>query len=117
MGVPFYGVGWQGVPNINHGLYQKAASPAHGSIGVGNEQYSNLKALGGFQLFRDSETESVWLFNPRTGVFWSFDDPTSLVVKMDYLKKKNLAGVMFWELSGDDENGSLLKTIYRELHE
>jgi chitinase len=39
MGVPFYAHGWQGVPDVNHGLYQKAAGPAHGSIGEGEEQY------------------------------------------------------------------------------
>lgn len=116
MGVPFYAHGWQGVPDVNHGLYQKAAGPAHGSIGAGDEQYNKLKGLKGFRLFRDPETVSVWLFNPQTGVFWSFDDPTSLALKMDYVKKKKLGGVMFWELSGDDENGSLLKAIYRGLH-
>jgi GH18 family chitinase len=36
-------------------------------------------------------------------------------MKMDYVKRKNLGGVMFWELSGDDENGSLLKAVYRGL--
>ena len=115
VGVPFYAHGWQGVPDVNHGLYQKAAAPAHGSIGEGDEQYAKLKTLRGFQLFRDSETVSVWLFNPSTGVLWSFDDPATLAVKMEYVKKKNLAGVMFWELSGDDESGSLLKAIYRGL--
>ena len=112
MGVPFYAQGWAGVPDIKNGLYQKSVGPAHGSIGDSNEQYGKLKALKGYRQFRDSETVSVWLFNPRTGVFWSFDDPTSLAVKMDYVKKKNLGGVIFWELSGDDENGSLLKAIY-----
>ena len=115
MGVPFYAHGWTGVPNINNGLYQKPGALAHGSIGNGSEQYSKLKTLRGFHLFRDAETVSVSLFNPLTGVFWSFDDPTSLALKMDYVKKKNLAGVMFWELSGDDENSTLLKAIYRGL--
>jgi chitinase len=117
MGVPFYAHGWQGVPNINHGLYQKAAGPARGSIGEGDEQYSRLKTLKGFRQYRDPETQSVWLYNPTSGVLWSYDDPTSLAVKMEYLKRKNLAGVMFWELSGDDENGSLLKAIYRGLRQ
>ena len=36
---------------------------------------------------------------------------------MDYVKQKNLAGVMFWELSGDDENSSLLKAIYGGLRQ
>jgi chitinase len=115
VGVPFYAQGWQGVPDVNHGLYQKAAGPARGSIGEGEEQYGKLKTLKGFRSFRDPDTESVWLFNPNTGVLWSFDDPATVAVKMEYVKKKNLAGVMVWELSGDDENGSLLKAIHRGL--
>ncbi len=60
---------------------------------------------------------SAWIFNPQTGVFWSFDDPDSLSVKMDYVRRMQLGGVMFWELSGDDENSSLLKAIYRGLRQ
>lgn len=115
VGVPFYAQGWQGVADVNHGLYQKAVSPARGSIGEGEEQYGKLKGLKGFRLFRDPETMSVWLFNSNTGVLWSYDDPTSLAAKTEYVKKHNLAGVMFWELSGDDENGSLLKASHRGL--
>jgi chitinase len=117
MGVPFYAVGWQGVPDLNHGLYQKAAGQAPGSIGLGAEQYHRLKNLKGFRLFREPGTVSVWLFNSSTGVLWAYDDPSSLAIKMEYLKSKGLGGVMFWELSGDDKDSSLLKAIYRGLHE
>ena len=115
MGVPFYGRGWEGVPNVNNGLFQKPSKTASGSWGESEESYRNLRNLKGFHLFRDSEMQALWIFNPKTGVFWSFDDPHSLSVKMDYVKQKGLGGVMFWELSGDDEDGSLLKAIYRGL--
>jgi chitinase len=115
MGVPFYGRGWTGVPNVNTGLFQKPSKTASGSWGESEESYANLRNLKGFHLFRDSEMQALWIFNPKTGVFWSFDDPYSLSIKMDYVKQKGLGGVMFWELSGDDENGSLLKAIYRGL--
>lgn len=111
MGVPFYGEGWTEVPDVNHGLYQKAAGGARYAL------YYELKSLKGFRLFRDSETQSLWMFNPQTKEFWSFDDPTSLSVKMDYVKRMNLGGVMFWELTGDDSSGSLLKAIYKGLRQ
>ncbi|MDT5060194.1 MAG: chitinase [Acidobacteriota bacterium] len=111
MGVPFYGQGWEGVPDVNNGLYQKAGGE------VRFDPYNKLKALKGFRLFRDKETQALWMFNPKAGVFWSFDDPVSLSVKMEYVKRLGLGGVMFWELSGDDEDGSLLKAIYRGLHQ
>lgn len=109
IGVPFYGLGWEGVPDVNNGLYQKPAGEAR------DAPYNKLKDLKGFHLYRDAETKALWIFNPQSMVFWSFDDPASLSVKMDYVKKHNLGGVMFWEISGDDANGSLLKAIYRGL--
>jgi chitinase len=109
MGVPFYGVGWNGVPNVNNGLYQTAKSAPLDAT------YNKLTGLRGFRPFREAETKALWLFNPRSRVFWSFDDPDSLAVKMDYARKMQLGGVMFWELSGDDANSSLLKAIYRGL--
>ncbi|HEX8887550.1 MAG TPA: glycoside hydrolase family 18 protein [Pyrinomonadaceae bacterium] len=110
MGVPFYGMGWEGVPDINNGLYQKPTGD------VRSEPYNKLKDLKGFHLYRDAETKALWIFNPQSKVFWSFDDPVSLSVKMDYVRQRGLGGVMFWEMSGDDQKGSLLKAIYRGLH-
>ena len=59
--------------------------------------------------------QATWIFNPTAGVFWSFDDPHSLSIKMNYVKEHALGGVMFWELNGDDDEGSLVKAIYRSL--
>ena len=109
MGVPFYGVGWDGVPAANRGLYQKPASQPR------DAPYNKLKTLKGFRLFRDDETRALWIFNSNTGVFWSYDDPDALAFKMDYVKRMRLGGAMFWELSGDDANSTLLKAIHRGL--
>jgi chitinase len=116
IGVPFFGRGWEGVPNVNNGMFQKPSKLTPGSWGDGEESYNKLKKLKGFRLFRDSEIQALWIFNPTTGVFWSFDDRRSLSVKMNYAKEHSLGGVMFWELNGDDEKGSLVKALYRGLH-
>lgn len=115
IGVPFYGRGWEGVPDVNNGMFQKPSKLAPGSWGDGAEPYRQLKKLNNFRLFRDTEMQALWIFNPTTGVFWSFDDPRSLSIKIDYVKQHSLGGVMFWELTGDDEKGSLVKAIYRGL--
>lgn len=41
----------------------------------------------------------------------TYDDPKSLRQKVQYVKDNNLGGIMFWELSGDTENDTLLNTI------
>ncbi len=112
VGVPFYGRGWTGVTNANHGLYQPAAGPAPATFEAGVEDYKVLKTFvgtNGFVRYWDGKTEDAWLFNGAT--FWTFDDEQTIARKTDYIRHQELGGVMFWELSGDDANGTLIKAI------
>lgn len=45
-----------------------------------------------------------------------FDNARSIALKCQYLKDKGLLGAMYWEYSGDDENGTLRKAVYNELN-
>lgn len=45
----------------------------------------------------------------------TYDDPESLGAKLDFVKERGLSGVMFWELSGDDAENTLLETLHRQL--
>lgn len=113
LGLPFYGYGWQGVPNVHHGLYQPSTGAA--AAGGGTLNYSDLKTLTGFTPYRDPHSLAFSIYNPTTGVFWSYDDPATIWIKLLYAKFKapgGLGGSMFWELSGDDANGTLVRTIY-----
>src|SRR5439155_1942243 len=48
LGMPFYGRGWAGVPNVNHGLFQTATGgPAPGTFEAGFEDYKKLKTFTG----------------------------------------------------------------------
>ncbi|KAI0226580.1 hypothetical protein L0F63_000285 [Massospora cicadina] len=55
----------------------------------------------------DNFTQTPWLFQPQTKKFISYEDPQSLQVKVNYAKKKNLLGVMCWDMAMD-YNGELL---------
>jgi chitinase len=109
LGVPFYGRGWTGVPDVNHGLYQPGR-PAPGSFEPGADDYEVLRSRSGFQAFRHPEAQAPWLFDGTT--FWTYDDPVSVAAKMAYAKRRGLAGAMFWELSGDDARGSLVAAVH-----
>jgi chitinase len=124
VGIPFYGRGWQGVPDTNHGLFQAATGPAQGQwddassgpTGVFDYRYikNHFEAEGsGYQKFTDPNTKVPWIYNPQAQIFIAYDDPQSVGVKADYVKAHNLGGVMFWEVTADD--GSLLSTIYDHL--
>ena len=57
-----------------------------------------------------------YYYNPNTQIFITYDTPTMTKIKTEYIKRKNLGGGMFWDLSGDAPEGanfpSLITTIY-----
>ncbi|HTL18245.1 MAG TPA: glycosyl hydrolase family 18 protein [Patescibacteria group bacterium] len=114
MGVPFYGHGWKGVPDTDHGLYQSASGAAPGLYEAGAFDYKELKDnyFATYTRSWDTEAQVPWLYNPTTGIFIGYDDPESIAAKAGYAKDQGLGGVMIWELSQDD-NGELLSAIQK----
>jgi chitinase len=105
LGVPFYGKGWTGVRDVKHGLYQGATGPAQA-----DGSYRQLRQLAGptdRKYYKKAATCSVW----NNGNFWSYDCPEAMRKKMSYIRKRHLAGVMFWELSHDAPDGELLHIL------
>lgn len=103
-GVPFYGKGWAGVDEVNHGLYQKAQGEA-----TRPGSYRDLKQLADADRHFFSKPVSCTLWNDHT--FWSYDCPESMRVKINYIHHHHLGGVMFWELSHDTSDSELLHIL------
>jgi chitinase len=104
-GVPFYGKGWAGVEDVNHGLYQKATGQATVS-----GSYRELQQLPeSADRHYDSVAVSCTVWSDQT--FWSYDCPQSLRTKMKYLRSHHVGGVMFWELSHDTPDGDLVHIL------
>jgi chitinase len=104
-GVPFYGKGWQGVKDSNHGLYQAAT----GSADTGGS-YRELKDLPP-EADRQYSSKAVTCTVFSNSTFWSYDCPQALHKKMAYIRHHHLGGVMFWELSQDSPNLELLHIL------
>jgi chitinase len=137
MGFPMYAVGWTGVANVNHGLYQDATgvspvlladgsglcpnpdktSPSPGCdplLTAGNLTYStiaNLIGKNGYTAWFDTEREGATLYNTTTRTFYTYDDPVSVAAKTAFIKKHKLGGAYVWALGQDDAKGSLTKAI------
>lgn len=137
MGLPLYAVGWTGVSNVNHGLYQSVTAPspvlmADGSglcpntdkataspgcdsvLTAGFLTYStieNLEKKNGYIAWYDSTRVGATLYNPSSGTFYSYDDPAAVAAKTAYIKKNRLGGAYVWALNDDDANASLTKAI------
>ncbi|MGH2617336.1 MAG: glycoside hydrolase family 18 protein [Thermomicrobiales bacterium] len=112
VGVPFYGHGFTGVPDVNNGLYQSFAEPMSADY---HTIVSDLLPLPTFEQFRDPEAEVPWLYDAESQTMLSYDDPESIARKTDYVNDQGLGGMMFWELSGDDKEASLLTAISTRL--
>lgn len=109
-GAAFYGRGWITEDTVNCGLYREGKAAG----GEGYSYYSVLSRLThqGFCYRWDNIAMAPILFNHNSRTFWSFDDEKSAALKSRYVDAYNLRGIMFWEISGDDEKGSLLNAIY-----
>ena len=137
MGLPLYAVGWMGVPNSNHGLYQKATAPSpvlltNGSgpcpnpdktttapgcdsvLTPGFAAYSTIENLTdkhGYISWYDSQRVGATLYNPTTGTFYTYDNPAAIATKTAYIKKHKLGGAYVWALNDDDGRASLTNAI------
>ena len=114
LGVPFYGKGWSGVPDVDGGLYQPASGAAPGTWEPGSYEYKDLQEyVSSEKRHWDAEAYVPWLYNPESKIFISYDDAQSLAAKAGYARDLGMAGVMIWELSQGDE--TLIDAIYQGL--
>jgi chitinase len=115
LGIPYYGQGWTGVSGGGDGMFQPATGPAAGTFGAGTEDYKKLatKIGQGYTVHRDLRSGQAWLFDGTT--LWTFDDPVVLLQKALYIRAQRLGGAMVWDLSGDDANATLTRTLHTGL--
>jgi chitinase len=119
LGIPIYARGWTGVPNINNGLYQNSAGPAPFPAAdylqtPGVITYLTLTGLSGFTRHYDSRRIAVWLYDPASQTFWSYDDPATVQLKTGYVRERvpgGLGGAFVWALKDDDATGTIVKTM------
>ncbi|KAJ2725133.1 hypothetical protein GGI07_001503 [Coemansia sp. Benny D115] len=60
----------------------------------------------------DEKSSTPWLYNPQMRRFISYDDPESVTKKVEFVKTKNLKGMMAWALHAD-HNNELTDTLNR----
>ncbi|WP_051907822.1 glycoside hydrolase family 18 protein [Flavimarina sp. Hel_I_48] len=107
MGVPFYGRWWKGAKPKNNGLYQQASGETGG---YDYKIIADSLKTGQWAARWDNTAQAPYFWREQDSLFMTYENPKSLKLKVDYVNKNDLGGVMFWEFNGD--NGELLKTIY-----
>lgn len=114
IGVAMYGREFDDVQPAHAGLYQP-----YGRYG-GEHPWPQLKRdfihRNGFVRHWDNAADAPWLWNPRTRVFITYDDPQSIAAKAAYVQAQHLGGIMYWEQQ-QDPDGELLDAIWRGLRD
>ncbi len=111
LGFAFYGRGFTGVSSKNGGLYSKYKG------GFDETPWSVVKSKfltdPAWQKHWSTTAQAPWIYNTRTHVFFSYDDPRSIAIKAAFARREHLRGVMFWVLGEDDAEGSLLHALHQ----
>ncbi|KRD12497.1 glycoside hydrolase [Flavobacterium sp. Root901] len=71
-------------------------------------------ASAGWVRYFDNTTKVPYLYNATTKEFISYEDKQSMDLKVQYIKSKNLAGGMIWELS-QDTRGSIPNSLLTQV--
>lgn len=110
VGVAFYGRHFEVTSYTNNGLLQPSGGgipgPSYGEI---TEAYLREN---GFQIYWDPDAEANYLWNGKTLV--SYESPGAVRRKCEYVRAKNLRGIMYWE-HGNDPTRELLGVIANTL--
>lgn len=124
VGSPYYSRGWKGVTGGVNGMYATATGAATGSWDNpqspgGQYPYFTLKTMenqGGYVKYRDDTyAKTPWLYNASQGIVLSYEDPTSLSARCDYINSNGYGGLIVWEISGDTADFELTNLAYQRL--
>jgi len=114
LGVPFYGRGFKVTGDAPDGLYQPYSAPADaGDWRVIKARYLDQP---GWTKHWQPQAQSPWLYNAAEKIFISYEDPRSIGLRAQFAREQGLAGVFMWELTGDDEQASLLNAMLAPWH-
>jgi chitinase len=112
VGVPFFARAYGRVPKTNAGLFQ----PSPGKPRDWHESDGDWRRLSRTRLndpryvrHWEASAKVPWLYDALNGTWISYDDPQSVRAKVDYMRERNLGGVIIWEIGADD--GQLIRAI------
>jgi len=109
LGVPFYGRGFRVKDATNDGLYQPYTEPY--AAGDWRDIQSKLLTDPKWTQHWHDVAQTPYLFNEDDKIFVSYEDAKSIALRSQLAKQRGLRGVFMWELTGDDDQRSLLKAM------
>ena len=113
LGVAFYGRGFTGVSPQDDGLYSKykGGYPETPWKTVASQFLTSPDWVRHWS----ATAQAPWLYNASQHVFFTYDDPRSLALKADFMRREHLRGAMIWVLGEDDPGSCLLNALTSHL--
>ncbi|KFF05615.1 T9SS-translocated chitinase ChiA [Flavobacterium reichenbachii] len=87
---------------------------SHAYLDPNTMQVTPAAASAGWVRYFDNTTKVPYLYNSTLKQFISYEDKQSMDLKVQYIKSKNLAGGMIWELS-QDTRGSVPNALLNQV--
>ena len=119
VGVAPYNRGWAGVKNDgldpdNPGLYA-SATPNSFEENIGIYQIPELMKQLALNEYFDEKAKAAYYYSPTNGIFLTIDNEKSALAKGNYVRDKDLGGLIAWEASLDREN-AVTKAMFDGLY-
>ncbi|CAH7690682.1 glycoside hydrolase superfamily [Phakopsora pachyrhizi] len=97
LGVPLYSRSFMTRTGICGHQYDRVSGTNEEASGEGTHMYNVLPRPGSTE-YHDQNLGTAWCFD---GKEWcSYDTPTTMGIKADYVKRRGLGGVFYWDLAG-----------------
>jgi chitinase len=109
IGAAFYARMFQVRDTANHGLYDSASFYRGISY---SRLYDSISADTRFVKYWDTAANASYAFNAERKILATYDDSLSIARKTNYVIKRKLGGIMFWQLVDDKFQNGLLDVIY-----
>jgi chitinase len=113
LGIPFYGRSWLMKTADNMGINRQVDSTVRG--GGYTFIKDSIMIRPGFVRHWDEKAKVPYLWNADTRQLVSYDDEESIKYKCEYVKERNMAGVMFWQYASDPKE-YLLTAVNEHLY-
>lgn len=107
--------------------HMAAGMPAHKLVlgmpfyGRGSGRYADFndfkdikKDIEAYEIW-DEKAQVPYIADTDGTLIVGYDNPRSLKIKCGYVKANGLRGAMYWDYDGDDEDGTLRKTVACEI--
>lgn len=113
IGVAYYAREFDGVADINHGLYQPGRFKRFLSLKQVRRYYNTAN---GYHEYWDNDAQAPYRYNAAKKIYLTYDNERSVTAKAKYVREKRLNGILFWELRLDNAQGGLTEVIYNAFH-